>query len=66
MFSTFQSEMLDIVSAIYMMGKFAEPFFDEHTAREHVEEIFQVGKQKLNTVCRENIPGRQTEKEHRM
>jgi len=36
-----KDEMLDIVTAIYaMMGKFAEPCFDEHSAREHVERIF--------------------------
>ena len=35
--------MLDIVSAIYdMMGRFAEPCIDEHTAREHVERVFMV------------------------
>ena len=38
-----REEMLDIVSAIYeMMGKFAEPCIDEHTAKEHVERVFQV------------------------
>ena len=38
-----KDEMLDIVTAIYaMMGKFAEPCFDEQTAREHVERIFLV------------------------
>ena len=43
MLRCFQDEMLDIVSAIYdMMGKFTEPFIDEHTAKEHVEEVFQV------------------------
>ena len=35
--------MLDIVSAIYdLMGKYAEPSIDEHTARDHVERVFQV------------------------
>ena len=38
-----KDEMLDIVSAIYdMMGKFAEPAIDEHTAKEHVDRVFQV------------------------
>ena len=38
-----KDEMLDIVSAIYdMMGRFAEPCIDEHTAREHVERVFMV------------------------
>ena len=38
-----KDEMLDIVSAIYdMMGRFAEACIDEHTAREHVERVFQV------------------------
>ena len=38
-----KDEMLDIVSAIYdMMGKFAEPTIDEHTAKEHVDRVFQV------------------------
>ena len=38
-----KDEMLDIVSAIYdMMGRFAEPCVDEHTAKEHVERVFQV------------------------
>ncbi|KAK2149451.1 hypothetical protein LSH36_452g02018 [Paralvinella palmiformis] len=37
-----KDEMLDIVSAIYdMMGKFAEPTIDEHTAKEHVDRVFQ-------------------------
>eukprot|EP00918_Siedleckia_nematoides_P099594 GHVU01217793.1.p1 GENE.GHVU01217793.1~~GHVU01217793.1.p1 ORF type:complete len:204 (+),score=33.22 GHVU01217793.1:124-735(+) len=37
-----KDEMLDIVSAIYdMMGRFAEPCIDEHTAKEHVERVFQ-------------------------
>lgn len=37
-----KDEMLDIVSAIYdMMGRFAEPSVDEHTAKEHVERVFQ-------------------------
>lgn len=38
-----KDEMLDIVSAIYdMMGRFAEPSIDEHTAKDHVERVFQV------------------------
>ena len=38
-----KDEMLDIVSAIYdLMGKYAEPSIDEHTARDHVERVFQV------------------------
>jgi len=35
--------MLDIVTAIYdLMGKYAEPSIDEHTARDHVERVFEV------------------------
>jgi len=35
--------MLDIVTAIYdLMGKYAEPSIDEHTARDHVERVFHV------------------------
>ena len=38
-----KEEMLDIVSAIYeMMGRFSEPLIDEHTARDHVDRVFQV------------------------
>jgi len=38
-----KDEMLDIVSAIYdLMGKYAEPTIHEHTARDHVERVFQV------------------------
>lgn len=38
-----REEMYDIVSAIYdMMGKFADPVIDEHTAKDHVERVFQV------------------------
>ena len=38
-----KDEMLDIVSAMYnMMGKFADPVIDEHTAKDHVERVFQV------------------------
>ena len=38
-----KDEMLDIVSAMYsMMGKFADPCIDEHTAKDHVERVFQV------------------------
>ena len=38
-----KDEMLDIVTAIYdLMGKYAEPSIDEHTARDHVERVFQV------------------------
>ena len=45
-----KDEMLDIVSAIYdMMGRFAEPCIDEHTAREHVERVFMVSR--LNIYC---------------
>ena len=38
-----KDEMLDIVSAVYdLMGKFAEPSINEHTARDHVDRVFQV------------------------
>ena len=38
-----KEEMLDIVSSIYdMMGRFSEPAVDEHTARDHVDRVFQV------------------------
>ena len=38
-----RDEMMDIVSAIYdMMGKFSEPIIDEHTAKDHVDKVFQV------------------------
>ena len=38
-----KDEMLDIVTAIYdLMGKYAEPSIDEHTARDHVERVFEV------------------------
>jgi len=38
-----KDEMMDIVSAIYdLMGKHAEPSIDEHTARDHVERVFEV------------------------
>jgi len=38
-----KDEMMDIVTAIYdLMGKYAEPSIDEHTARDHVERVFQV------------------------
>lgn len=37
-----KDEMLDIVSAIYdLMGKCAQPSIDDHTARDHVERVFQ-------------------------
>ena len=36
--------MVDIVTSIYdmMHGKFTDPFIHEHTAKEHVEEVFKV------------------------
>ena len=38
-----KEEMLDIVCAIYdMMGKLSEPCIDEHTAKDHVDRVFQV------------------------
>jgi Ca2+-binding EF-hand superfamily protein len=37
-----KDEMLDIVVAIYdMMGRFADPVIDDHTAKDHVEKVFQ-------------------------
>lgn len=40
-----KDEMLDIVTAIYdLMGNYAEPSIDEHTARDHVERVFQVNQ----------------------
>ncbi len=38
-----REEMMNIVSAIYdMMGKYSEPMIDEHTAKDHVDKVFQV------------------------
>ena len=38
-----RAEMLDIISAIYdMMGRYSDPHIDEHTAKEHVDRIFDV------------------------
>ena len=40
-----KDEMLDIISAIYdMMGRFSEPAIDEHTAKDHVDRVFEVRK----------------------
>ena len=39
-----KDEMYDIVSAVYnIMGRYANPAIDEHTAKDHVERVFQVG-----------------------
>ena len=38
-----QNEMLCVIGAIYhMMGRFAEPHIDEHTAKDHVDLVFRV------------------------
>ena len=38
-----KDEMLDIISAIYdMMGRYSDPAIDEHTAKEHVDRVFEV------------------------
>ncbi len=38
-----KQEMLNIVSAIYdMLGHYTDPAVTEHSAREHVENIFHV------------------------
>lgn len=43
-----KDEMLDIVTAIYdLLGKYAEPSIDEHTARDHVERVFET----MDTDC---------------
>ena len=38
-----KEEMLDIVTSIYdMMGRFTETTIEERTAKEHVDNVFQV------------------------
>ena len=38
-----KEEMLDIVTSIYdMMGRFTENTIEERTAKEHVDNVFQV------------------------
>ena len=38
-----RGEMLCVISSIYhMMGRFAEPLIDEHTAKDHVDLVFRV------------------------
>ena len=45
--------MLDIVSAIYeMMGNSTEPLLDENTAKERVDEVFQVMYRSTFSTCR--------------